>query len=146
MMCGTCTISDQWGGGGSSLTWWPTTFVTCQLLVSSPTYFEIIYDLVGSTKLVACHLWALSPTCFEILYDLMRKQNPSPCSPSKRKKNYNIHESVLVCFLFFFLVQSLPLPLVEAKYGDQQFWKPKITCGQWVGWTMHSKCLDFFFF
>jgi hypothetical protein len=65
---------------------WLTTYVTCQLLVPSPTYFEIIYDLVGSTKLVACHLWVLSPTCFEILYDLTRKKNPSPCSPSKRKK------------------------------------------------------------
>jgi hypothetical protein len=36
-MCGTCTISDSARGGGSSLTWWPTTFVTCQLLVPSPT-------------------------------------------------------------------------------------------------------------
>jgi hypothetical protein len=28
--------------------------------------------------------------------------------------------------LFFFLVQSLPMPLARAKNGDQQFWKPKI--------------------
>jgi hypothetical protein len=32
-----------------------TTFVTCQLLVLSPTYFEILYDLVGSKKFVACY-------------------------------------------------------------------------------------------
>jgi len=32
-------------------------------------------------------------------------------------------------FLFFFLVQSLPLPLAQAKKGDQQFWKPKIHAG-----------------
>ncbi len=31
-----------------------------------------------------------------------------------------------VYFLFFFLVQSLPLQLAQAKNGDEQFWKPKI--------------------
>jgi len=35
--------------------------------------------------------------------------------------------------LFFFLVQFLPLPLAEAKYGDQTVLKTKKTCGQWVG-------------
>jgi hypothetical protein len=39
----------QWGGEGSS---WPTMFVTCQLLVWSPTYFEIIYDLWGQQNLL----------------------------------------------------------------------------------------------
>jgi len=39
----------QWGGEGSS---WPTTFVTSQLLVWSPTYFEIIYDLWGQQNLL----------------------------------------------------------------------------------------------
>jgi len=68
MICGTCRICDSVRGGGSSWTWWPTTFVTCHLLVPSPTYFEIIiYDLVGSTKVVDRHLWVLSPTYFEIL-------------------------------------------------------------------------------
>jgi hypothetical protein len=71
MMRGTCRISDSVRGGGSSLTWWPTTFVTRQLLVPSPTYLEIIYDFVGLTKLVACHFWVLSRTYFEILYDLV---------------------------------------------------------------------------
>jgi hypothetical protein len=71
MMRGTCRISDSVRGGGSSLTWWPTTFVTRQLLVPSPTYLEIIYDFVGLTKLVACHFWVPSPTYFEILYDLV---------------------------------------------------------------------------
>jgi hypothetical protein len=46
--------------------------------------------------------------------------------PPRKEKNWTIHECVLICFLFFFLVQFLPLPLAEAKYGDQQFWKPKI--------------------
>jgi hypothetical protein len=50
------------------------------------------------------------------------KKNPSPPAPSK-EKNWTIHECMLICFLFFFLVQFLPLQLAEAKYGDQQFWK-----------------------
>jgi len=98
MMHGTCTISDSVRGGGSSLTWWPTTFVTCQLLVPSPpdllwnniwlcgvdktccfaicgfrppTYFEILYDLAGSKKFVACRLFvgSVPNLLVEILYD-----------------------------------------------------------------------------
>jgi hypothetical protein len=68
-------VDDEWIMHNLRLsegTRWPTTFVTCHLLVPSPTDFEIIiYDLVGSTKLVACNLWVASPTYFEILYDLV---------------------------------------------------------------------------
>jgi hypothetical protein len=41
--------------------------------------------------------------------------------PPQKEKNCNIHEWMLISFLFFFLVQYLPLPLAKAKYGDQQF-------------------------
>ncbi len=50
------------------------------------------------------------------------------------------------CFMFFFLIQSLP-PTINLS----QKWWPTIleiknTCIQWVGWNMHSRCFDFFSF
>jgi hypothetical protein len=53
------------------------------------------------------------------------KKIPLPLPPQK-EKNWTIHECMLICFLFFFLIQFLPLQLAQAKYGDQQFWKSKI--------------------
>jgi len=51
---------------------------------------------------------------------------PLPLPPQK-EKNWTIQECVLFYFiLFLFLIQFLPLPLVEAKNGDQQFSKSKI--------------------
>jgi hypothetical protein len=50
------------------------------------------------------------------------------------------------CFLFFFLVQSLP-PAISL---GQKWWPTvleiKNTCSQLVGWSMHSRCLEFFSF
>jgi len=36
-----------------------------------------------------------------------------------------------VNFLFFFLVQSLPAQLAQAKNRDQQLWKPEIHACNW---------------
>jgi hypothetical protein len=73
------------------------------------------------------------------------KKSLSPF-PLKKKKNCNIHECVLICF-FVFLPCSISAP---ANSRGQIWWptvlKTKNTCGQWVGWSMRSKCLDFFSF
>jgi len=99
---------------------WLTTFVTCQLLVPSPTYFEIMYDLWGQQNLLLAICGFHPQLALKYYMTLWGKKIPLPIPPRK-EKNCNIHESVLICFLFFFLVQFLPLPLAEAKYGDQQF-------------------------
>jgi hypothetical protein len=72
------------------------------------------------------------------------KKIPLPLPPQK-EKNCNIHECVLICVLFFFLVQFLPLPLAQAKYGDQQFRNQKY---MWpMGRLQHAfKVPGFFFF
>jgi hypothetical protein len=57
--------NDIWPCGGRQR------FVTCQLLVPSPTYFELIYDHVGSTMFVTCQLLVPSLTYFEIIYDFV---------------------------------------------------------------------------
>jgi hypothetical protein len=46
-------------------------------------------------------------------------------------------------FLLFFLVQSMPLPLAQAKNGDQQFWKSKITMKNCVCWNHTTLQLKF---
>ncbi len=49
------------------------------------------------------------------------------------------------CFLFCFLVQSLPLPLAFGQKWWSTVLEIKNICSQWAGWSMHSRCLDFIF-
>jgi hypothetical protein len=71
--------------------------------------------------------------------------NPCPCSPSKRKKLQ--HSWVRADLFFVFLPCSISAPAISR---GQIWWptvlKTKNTCGLWVGWSMHSKCLDLFSF
>jgi hypothetical protein len=58
------------------------------------------------------------------------KKSLSPCL-LKKKKTGPFRSVCYFFFLFLFLIQFLPPPLVEAKNGHQQFSKPKIQATNW---------------
>jgi hypothetical protein len=51
-------------------------------------------------------------------------------------------------FFFFFLLFPSLFNLCPYHYLSQKWWstvlETKNTCSQWVGWSMPSRCLDFF--